>query len=314
MGNKIATREAYGKALVKLSNINENVVVLDADLSKSTKTADFKAVAPERFINMGIAEANMMGVAAGLSTCGKVPYVSTFAMFAAGRAFEQIRNSICYPNLNVKVCATHAGLTVGEDGATHQSVEDISLMRSIPNMTVINPADAVETEAAILAIANYEGPCYVRLGRLAVNVINDEKNYKFEIGKGVTLEDGNDVTIVATGMMVDLALQAKKDLSKEGISARVINIHTIKPIDKELLIKAAKETGAIVTAEEHSVIGGLGSAVSEVVTEEFPVPVLKVGIKDTFGESGKPVELLEKYGLTTQAIVEHSKKAISLKK
>lgn len=314
MGNKIATREAYGKALVKLSNINENVVVLDADLSKSTKTADFKAVAPERFINMGIAEANMMGVAAGLSTCGKVPYVSTFAMFAAGRAFEQIRNSICYPNLNVKVCATHAGLTVGEDGATHQSVEDISLMRSIPNMTVVNPADAVETEAAILAIADYKGPCYVRLGRLAVNTINDEKNYKFEIGKGVTLEDGNDVTIVATGMMVDLALQAKNDLSKEGISARVINIHTIKPIDKELLVKAAKETGAIVTAEEHSVIGGLGSAVSEVITEEVPVPVLKVGIKDTFGESGKPGELLEKYGLTTQAIVEHSKKAISLKK
>ena len=314
MGNKIATREAYGKALVKLSNINENVVVLDADLSKSTKTADFKAVAPERFINMGIAEANMMGVAAGLSTCGKVPYVSTFAMFAAGRAFEQIRNSICYPNLNVKVCATHAGLTVGEDGATHQSVEDISLMRSIPNMTVINPADAVETEAAILAIADYKGPCYVRLGRLAVNTINDEKNYKFEIGKGVTIEDGNDVTIVATGMMVDLALQAKNDLSKEGISARVINIHTIKPIDKELLVKAAKETGAIVTAEEHSVIGGLGSAVSEVITEEVPVPVLKVGIKDTFGESGKPGELLEKYGLTTQAIVEHSKKAISLKK
>ena len=314
MGNKIATREAYGKALVKLSNINENVVVLDADLSKSTKTADFKAVAPERFINMGIAEANMVGVAAGLSTCGKVPYVSTFAMFAAGRAFEQIRNSICYPNLNVKVCATHAGLTVGEDGATHQSVEDISLMRSIPNMTVINPADAVETEAAILAIADYKGPCYVRLGRLAVNTINDEKNYKFEIGKGVTLEDGNDVTIVATGMMVDLALQAKNDLSKEGISARVINIHTIKPIDKELLVKAAKETGAIVTAEEHSVIGGLGSAVSEVITEEVPVPVLKVGIKDTFGESGKPGELLEKYGLTTQAIVEHSKKAISLKK
>ena len=314
MGNKIATREAYGKALVKLSNINENVVVLDADLSKSTKTADFKAVAPERFINMGIAEANMMGVAAGLSTCGKVPYVSTFAMFAAGRAFEQIRNSICYPNLDVKVCATHAGLTVGEDGATHQSVEDISLMRSIPNMTVINPADAVETEAAILAIADYKGPCYVRLGRLAVNTINDEKNYKFEIGKGVTLEDGNDVTIVATGMMVDLALQAKNDLSKEGISARVINIHTIKPIDKELLVKAAKETGAIVTAEEHSVIGGLGSAVSEVITEEVPVPVLKVGIKDTFGESGKPGELLEKYGLTTQAIVEHSKKAISLKK
>ena len=314
MGNKIATREAYGKALVKLSNINPNVVVLDADLSKSTKTADFKAVAPERFINMGIAEANMMGVAAGLSTCGKIPYVSSFAMFAAGRAFEQIRNSLCYPKLNVKVCATHAGVTVGEDGATHQSVEDISLMRSIPNMTVINPCDAVETEAAILAIADYDGPCYVRLGRLAVDTINDEKSYKFEIGKGITLKEGKDVTIIATGMMVALALEAKEELAKEGIDARVINIHTIKPIDKDLIIKAAQETGAIVTAEEHSVIGGLGSAVSEVVTEGCPVPVLKVGIQDTFGESGKPADLLEKYGLTSNVIVEYSKKAVSLKK
>lgn len=314
MGNKIATREAYGKALVKLSNINPNVVVLDADLSKSTKTADFKAVAPERFINMGIAEANMMGVAAGLSTCGKIPYVSSFAMFAAGRAFEQIRNSLCYPKLNVKVCATHAGVTVGEDGATHQSVEDISLMRSIPNMTVINPCDAVETEAAILAIADYDGPCYVRLGRLAVDTINDEKSYKFEIGKGITLKEGKDVTIIATGMMVALALEAKEELAKEGIYARVINIHTIKPIDKDLIIKAAQETGAIVTAEEHSVIGGLGSAVSEVVTEGCPVPVLKVGIQDTFGESGKPADLLEKYGLTSNVIVEYSKKAVSLKK
>ena len=314
MGNKIATREAYGKALVKLSNMNDKVVVLDADLSKSTKTADFKAVAPERFINMGIAEANMMGVAAGLATCGKIPFASSFAMFAAGRAFEQIRNSICYPKLNVKVCATHAGLTVGEDGATHQSVEDISLMRSIPNMVVINPADAVETEAAILAVAEYQGPCYVRLGRLAVDTINDENNYKFEIGKGITLADGNDVTIVATGMMVQLALQAKEELSKEGINARIINIHTIKPIDSDLLVKAAKETGAIVTAEEHSIIGGLGSAVSEVVSEECPVPVIKVGIKDTFGESGKPAQLLEKYGLTVEAIVNSAKKAISLKK
>jgi len=313
MGNKIATREAYGKALVKLSKSNENVVVLDADLSKSTKTADFKAVSPERFMNMGIAESNMMGVAAGLSTCGKIPFASTFAMFAAGRAFEQIRNSICYPRLNVKICATHAGLTVGEDGATHQSIEDISLMRSIPNMTVINPADAVETEAAILAVAEYNGPCYVRLGRLAVSVINDAESYKFEIGKGITLTEGNDITIVATGIMVELALEAKEILSKEGINARVINIHTIKPIDKDLLIKAAKETKAIVTAEEHSVIGGLGSAVAEVVTEECPVPVLKVGIKDTFGESGKPNELLKVYGLTAEAIVEHSKKAISLK-
>ncbi|MBC2478637.1 transketolase family protein, partial [Clostridium beijerinckii] len=307
MGNKIATREAYGKALVKLSTLNKNVVVLDADLSKSTKTADFKAVSPERFINVGIAESNMMGIAAGLSTCGKIPFASTFAMFAAGRAFEQIRNSICYPKLNVKICATHAGLTVGEDGATHQSVEDISLMRSIPNMTIINPADAVETEAAILAVAEYNGPCYVRLGRLAVSIINDAQSYKFEIGKGITLADGNDVTIVATGMMVELALEAKDILSKEGINARVINIHTIKPIDIELLIKAAKETKAMVTVEEHSVIGGLGSAVAEVVTEECPIPVLKVGIKDTFGESGKPNELLKVYGLTTEAIVEHSK-------
>ena len=314
MGNKIATREAYGKALVKLSTLNENVVVLDADLSKSTKTADFKAVSPERFINMGIAESNMMGVAAGLSTCGKIPFASTFAMFAAGRAFEQIRNSICYPKLNVKVCATHAGLTVGEDGATHQSIEDISLMRSIPNMTVINPADAVETEAAILAVAQYNGPCYVRLGRLPVSVINNSENYRFEIGKGVTLAQGDDLTIVATGMMVELALEAKDELAKDGINARVINIHTIKPIDRDLLIKAAKETGVIVTAEEHSIIGGLGSAVAEVVTEECPVPVLKVGIKDTFGESGKPNELVKVYGLTTEAIVEHSKKAISLKK
>lgn len=314
MGNKIATREAYGKALVKLSNMNKDVVVLDADLSKSTKTADFKAAAPERFINMGIAEANMMGVASGLSTCGKIPFVSTFAMFAAGRAFEQIRNSICYPKLNVKVCATHAGLTVGEDGASHQSVEDISLMRSIPNMTVINPADAIETEAAILAVAEYKGPCYVRLGRLAVENVNDNANYKFEIGKGVTLANGNDVTIVATGIMVKLALEAKEELAKDGIDARVINIHTIKPIDSDLLIKAAKETGAIVTAEEHSIIGGLGSAVSEVLSEEMPVPVLKVGIEDTFGESGKPEQLLKAYGLTTEKIVERAKKAISIKK
>ena len=275
MGNKIATREAYGKALVKLSNINDKVVVLDADLSKSTKTAEFKAAAPERFINMGIAEANMMGVAAGLATCGKIPFASSFAMFAAGRAFEQIRNSICYPKLNVKVCATHAGITVGEDGATHQSVEDISLMRSIPNMVVINPSDAVETEAAILAVAEYNGPCYVRLGRLAVETINDADNYKFEIGKGITLAEGNDVTIAATGMMVQLALQAKEELAKEEINARIINIHTIKPIDSALLVKAAKETGAIVTAEEHSTIGGLGSAVAEAVSEEYPVPVIK---------------------------------------
>ncbi|MDB2111906.1 transketolase family protein, partial [Clostridium paraputrificum] len=288
MSKKIATREAYGKALAALANTNENVVVLDADLSKSTKTADFKVVAPERFFNMGIAEGNMMGVAAGLSTCGKVPFVSTFAMFAAGRAFEQIRNSICYPKLNVKVCATHAGLTVGEDGASHQAIEDISLMRSVPNMVVINPADDIETEAAIKAVAEMEGPCYVRLGRMAVSRVNDETNYNFIIGKGITLAEGNDVAIIATGIMVEAALEAKEELAKEGINARVINIHTIKPIDEELIIKAAKETGVIVTAEEHSIIGGLGSAVAEVVSEKCPVPVLRVGVKDTFGESGKP--------------------------
>ena len=314
MSKKIATREAYGKALAALANTNENVVVLDADLSKSTKTADFKAVAPERFFNMGIAEGNMMGVAAGLSTCGKVPFVSTFAMFAAGRAFEQIRNSICYPKLNVKVCATHAGLTVGEDGASHQAIEDISLMRSVPNMVVINPADDIETEAAIKAVAEMEGPCYVRLGRMAVSRVNDESNYNFVIGKGITLAEGNDVAIIATGIMVEAALEAKEELAKEGINARVINIHTIKPIDEELIIKAAKETGVIVTAEEHSIIGGLGSAVAEVVSENCPVPVLRVGVKDTFGESGKPNELLEKYGLTSNDIVNKVKKALELKK
>lgn len=314
MSKKIATREAYGKALAALANTNENVVVLDADLSKSTKTADFKAVAPERFFNMGIAEGNMMGVAAGLSTCGKVPFVSTFAMFAAGRAFEQIRNSICYPKLNVKVCATHAGLTVGEDGASHQAIEDISLMRSVPNMVVINPADDIETEAAIKAVAEMEGPCYVRLGRMAVSRVNDETNYNFVIGKGITLAEGNDVAIIATGIMVEAALEAKEELAKEGINARVINIHTIKPIDEELIIKAAKETGVIVTAEEHSIIGGLGSAVAEVVSEKCPVPVLRVGVKDTFGESGKPNELLEKYGLTSNDIVNKVKKALELKK
>ncbi|GAB6168508.1 transketolase family protein [Clostridium carnis] len=314
MSKKIATRESYGKALAELATTNKNIVVLDADLSKSTKTADFKSVCEERFFNMGIAEANMMGVAAGLSTCGKVPFVSTFAMFAAGRAFEQIRNSICYPKLNVKVCATHAGLTVGEDGASHQAIEDLSLMRSIPNMTVICPADDVETRAAIKAVAEFDGPCYVRLGRAAVNVINDASTYEFKIGKGVKLTDGNDVTIVATGIMVDAALEAREELLEEGINARVINIHTLKPLDNEILINAAKETGAIVTAEEHSIIGGLGSAVSEALSEEYPVPVLKVGVKDVFGESGLPNQLLEAYGLTSAEIVKKAKKALTLKK
>ena len=311
---KIATREAYGKALVELGKVNDKVVVLDADLSKSTKTADFSKEFSDRFINMGIAEANMMCVAAGMSTCGKIPFVSTFAMFAAGRAFEQVRNSICYPNLNVKICATHAGLTVGEDGASHQSVEDLALMRAIPNMTVISPSDAVETEAAIKAVAEYNGPCYVRLGRAGVNVINDNAEYKFEIGKGVELRKGTDVTIVATGIMVDEALMAEEILKAEGISANVINIHTLKPLDSELLVKAAKETKAIVTAEEHNIIGGLGSAVSEALCEEYPVPVVKVGVRDTFGESGKPAELLEAYGLTAAKIVEAARKAMSMKK
>ncbi|MCT8976427.1 transketolase family protein [Clostridium sp. CX1] len=313
MSNKIATREAYGKALAKLGQENEKVVVFDADLSKSTKTADFKKVCPERFINMGIAEANMMAVAAGISTCDKIPFVSTFAMFAAGRAFEQIRNSICYPNLNVKICATHAGITVGEDGASHQSVEDIALMRSIPNMTVISPSDAVETEEVIKAIIEHKGPCYVRLGRSGVPVINNNPEYKFELGKGITLREGKEATIVATGIMVDAALEAYNTLSEEGIKVKVINVHTIKPIDKELIINAARETGVVITAEEHSTIGGLGSAVCEVLSENLPTPVIRVGIKDTFGESGKPAELLKAYGLTADDIVKAVKKGLTLK-
>ena len=313
MAVKIATREAYGKALAELGKENSKVVVLDADLSKSTKTADFKKVCPERFFNMGIAEGNMMTVAAGMSTCDKIPFVSTFAIFATGRAFEQIRNSICYPKLNVKVCATHAGLTVGEDGASHQSVEDISLMRSIPNMVVISPSDGVETEAAIKAVAEYNGPCYVRLGRSGVPVINDFEEYKFEIGKAVKYRDGKDATIIATGIMVDAALEAYNLLAEEGIKVRVVNIHTIKPIDKDAIISAARETGVIITAEEHSIIGGLGSAVCEVVSENSPVPVVRVGVKDTFGESGKPEELLKAYGLTAEDIVKAVKKGLSLK-
>jgi len=313
MAEKIATREAYGKTLAKLALEKDNIVVLDADLSKSTKTADFKKVAPERFFNMGIAEGNMMAVAAGISTCDKVVFASTFAIFATGRAFEQVRNSICYPKLNVKVCATHAGITVGEDGASHQSVEDISLMRSIPNMTVISPSDAVETEAAIRAVAEMKGPCYVRLGRLAVPVINDNPEYNFEIGKGVTIREGKDATIVATGIMVDAALEAYNLLVEKGIKVRVLNIHTIKPIDTDILVNAARQTGVIITAEEHSIIGGLGSAVCEVVSERHPVPVIRVGIKDTFGESGKPAELLKAYGLTADDIVKAVEKGMQLK-
>lgn len=301
--SKIATREAYGKALAELVISDKNILVLDADLSKSTKTNDAKVVAPNQHFNMGIAEGNMMSLAAGMATCGNTVFASTFAMFAAGRAFEQIRNSICYPKLNVKVCATHAGLTVGEDGASHQSVEDIAIMRAIPNMVVISPCDAIETNKAIKAVAKYYGPCYVRLGRLAVETVTSEET-PFEIGKGVTLKDGKDLTLVATGYMVQQALIAAEQLEAKGYSTRVINIHTIKPIDNELLIKAANETGLIISCEEHNIIGGLGSAVTEVLSESKPTKVIRVGIKDTFGESGKPADLVEKYGLTASAIVD----------
>ncbi len=309
----LATREAYGKALAKLGSENKNIVVLDADLSKSTKTADFLKEHPERFFNIGIAEGDLVVTAAGLSTCGKIPFASTFAMFAAGRAFEQIRNSICYPKLNVKIAATHAGLTVGEDGASHQAIEDISIMRSIPNMTVICPADDVETEAAVRAAAEYNGPVYIRLGRSAVPTINDENGYKYEIGKAVKLKEGKDVTIVATGIMVSKALDAANLLKEEGIDAEVINIHTIKPIDSQSLIESAKKTGAVITCEEHNIIGGLGSAVCEVLSENVAVPVKRIGVNDTFGESGKPAQLLEKYGLTAENIVNSAKEIIKRK-
>lgn len=301
--SKVATRDAYGNALKRLGAENNNIVVLDADLAKSTKTIDFAKEYPERFFDMGIAEQNMLGTAAGLAAAGKIPFASSFAVFATGRAFEQIRNSIAYPKLNVKIAASHAGITVGEDGGSHQSIEDIALMRTLPNMTVIVPADGTETEKAIEEAVKFEGPVYIRLGRLAVPTLFDE-NYEFKLGQAVELQAGNDVTIIATGYMVGEALEAAKLLEEKGIKARVLNFHTIKPIDKEAIIKAAKETGAIVTAEEHSIIGGLGSAVTEVIAENYPVPVLRVGIQDTFGESGTPAELLEKYGLTAKNIVE----------
>lgn len=313
MADKIATREAYGNALAEFAE-NYDFVVLDADLAAATKTGIFKKKYPERFFNCGIAEGNMISVAAGIATTGKTVFASSFAMFAAGRAFEQIRNSIGYPHLNVKICATHAGISVGEDGATHQCLEDIALMRSIPGMVVISPADAVEARAAIKAALEYNGPMYIRLGRLAVPVYNDIDTYEFKLGKGVCLKDGSDVTIIATGLMVDMATNAAKALETEGINARVINIHTIKPLDKEIIIKAAKETGAIVVAEEHNILGGLGSAVTETVCEEFPVPVLRVGTNDVFGRSGKVPPLLEMYGLTAENIVNKAKLAISLKK
>lgn len=307
--SKIATREAYGKALSQLTKENKNIIVLDADLSKSTKTCDVKASSPESFYNMGIAEANMVGVAAGLASTGKIVFASSFAMFLAGRAFEQIRNSVAYTNLNVKLCATHSGISVGEDGASHQAIEDLALMRSIPNMKVFSPCDEKETEEIIKYVANCDGPSYVRLGRLAVDSVNSS-NYKFEFGKGVTLREGNDCTIITTGSMVQVSLEAQQKLKSEGINVRVINLHTIKPIDTEIILKAAKETGKIVTVEEHNVVGGLGSAVSEVICENHPSLVKKIGINDIFGQSGKPEELFKEYGLTSDKIVKTVKSII----
>lgn len=313
MADKIATRESYGDALVEFAD-QYDFIVMDADLAEATKTVKFKKAHPERFFDCGIAEGNMMSVAAGVATTGKTVFASTFAMFAAGRAFEQVRNSIGYPHLNVKIGATHAGVTVGEDGATHQCNEDIALMRTIPGMTVVVPSDAVEAKAAVKAALETKGPFYLRFGRFAVPVINDRADYKFELGKGVTLADGNDVTLVATGITVAMALEARDLLASDGIRARVINIHTIKPIDGEILAKAAAETGAIVTAEEHNVIGGLGSAVAESVAETCPVPVLRVGMQDTYGHSGAVPALLEHYGLTAAHIAQAAKRAVALKK
>ncbi len=310
---KKATRESYGETLRDLAEEYENLVVLDADLAAATKTSIFKKAYPERFFDCGIAEANMMGVAAGLASCGKIPFASTFAMFAAGRAYEIVRNSIGYPHLNVKIGATHAGISVGEDGATHQCNEDIALMRTIPGMTIINPCDDVEAREAVRCAIEFNGPVYMRFGRLAVPVINDRETYKFELGKGVVMKDGSDVTIIATGLMVNEALEASKVLETEGISARVVNIHTIKPLDKELICRCAKETGVIVTTEEHSVIGGLGSAVAEAVTECCPVPVVKIGVNDVYGYSGPAVDLLKDFGLSAENIIKTTKGALKLK-
>ena len=310
---KTATRDAYGKALVELGNTDAKILVLDADLDAATKTGMFKKEHPEKFIDCGIAEGNMMGVAAGLASAGYTVFASSFAMFAAGRAFEQVRNSISYTNLNVKIGATHAGISVGEDGASHQCCEDIGLMRTIPNMVILNPADDIEARLCVMAAAEHEGPVYMRFGRLAVPRVFDE-NYKFEIGKGSVLKEGDDVTIIATGLMVNEALMAYEELKAEGINARVVNMATIKPIDRELVIESAKKTGVIVTAEEHNVIGGLGSAVAEVVCETVPVPVLRVGVEDTFGKSGPAVQLLHEFGLDAANIVAKCKAAVALKK
>lgn len=303
----IATRDSYGNALVEIAKEHDNLIVLDADLAAATKTAIFKKAFPERHIDCGIAEANMAGIAAGMSTCGYVPFMSSFAMFAAGRAYEQVRNTIGYPHLNVKIGATHAGISVGEDGATHQCNEDLALMRTIPGMVVINPCDDVEARAAVKAAYEYVGPVYMRFGRLAVPVINDEATYKFEIGKGITLREGKDVTIIATGLCVSEALKAAELLAEQGIDAMVINIHTIKPIDAELVVAGAKATGRVFTVEEHSIIGGLGSAVMEVLSENLPTKVTRIGVNDTYGESGPAKELLKKYKLDAEGIAERIK-------
>ncbi len=299
---KIATRESYGNALVELGAKYDNLVVLDADLAAATKTGIFKKAYPERHINCGIAESNMVGIAAGLAATGKVPFVSSFAMFVAGRAYEQVRNSVGYPKLNVKIGATHAGISVGEDGATHQCNEDLALMRTIPGMVVLNPSDDIEAKAAVAAAYEHEGPVYIRFGRLATPVINDREDYKFELGKGVTLREGKDVTIIATGLCVAESLEAAEKLAADGIDAKVINIHTIKPLDEELVIAAAKETGKVVTVEEHSVIGGLGSAVCDCLSQNAPTPVLKIGVNDVYGESGPALKLIAKYGLDAEGI------------
>ncbi|MBE6113025.1 MAG: transketolase family protein [Peptococcaceae bacterium] len=308
----IATRDAYGQALAELGAINDKVVVLDADLSKSTKTNDFKKVYPERFFNLGIAEQNLLGTAAGFAAAGKIPFASSFAVFAVGRAYDQIRNSIAYPNLNVKIAATHAGLTVGEDGGSHQMLEDIALMRAVPNMTVIVPADGVETKQVVMAAAEHQGPVYIRLGRPKVPVLLGD-DYKFEIGKGVVLKEGTDVTLIGTGIMVSKAMEAAELLAADGISAAVVNISTIKPLDNALITEMAQKTGAVVTAEEHNIYGGLGSAVAEVLVETCPVPMARVGVEDKFGESGLPDELLEKYGLTAANIAAKAKAVIAKK-
>lgn len=307
---KKATRESYGEALVMLAEKRPDLIVLDADLAAATKTGIYKKAYPDRFFDCGIAEADMMGVAAGIATTGKLVFASSFAMFAAGRAFEIVRNSICYPHLNVKIGATHAGISVGEDGASHQCNEDIALMRVLPGMTIINPADDVEAKAAVLAMADHVGPAYMRFGRLAVPVFNDPATYKFELGKGIQLKSGNDITIIATGLMVAEAIEAGKVLAEQGIDARIINIHTIKPIDRDIIIAAAKETGKIITVEEHSVIGGLGSAVAEVVTETVPVPVIKIGVDDRFGHSGPAPALLKEFGLSAENIVKVTKETL----